>query len=348
MKRFFALFLAVAMLTTCTLQISAKSADEMKSSLTSWLLSNVTVPKTADGQDSVLDWSIVALARGGERVLSREYKKYVKEAVRKNAGSLYLSDSARYAISAGAVGLDASNVGGVDLISKITNADLTLEAFTASIAFALLALDSNSFGTDGDRQKLIDILVDAQRADGGFNTYLEANAEQDFTVSGEIDATGMVLQALAPYKNDDVCAAVIDDALDFIKANKLSTAGYEAAYGIESAESASQVLIALSCLGINPLSSDYMSGENDIIDALSAFLNNDGGGRCWDGSSNKMTSYQMLMALTAFERFEKNMTGLFDMSRYGIISTNIMYSAFGAALPKFASFICLVLGFFLG
>lgn len=347
MKRFFALFLAVAMLTTCTLQISAKSADEMKSSLTSWLLSNVTVPKTADGQDSVLDWSIVALARGGERVLSREYKKYVKEAVRKNAGSLYLSDSARYAISAGAVGLDASNVGGVDLISKITNADLTLEAFTASIAFALLALDSNSFGTDGDRQKLIDILVDAQRADGGFNTYLEANAEQDFTVSGEIDATGMVLQALAPYKNDDVCAAVIDDALDFIKANKLSTAGYEA-YGIESAESASQVLIALSCLGINPLSSDYMSGENDIIDALSAFLNNDGGGRCWDGSSNKMTSYQMLMALTAFERFEKNMTGLFDMSRYGIISTNIMYSAFGAALPKFASFICLVLGFFLG
>lgn len=346
MKKIIAVLLAAVMLISCTVQASAYTPEEMQRSLRSWMILNVAVPET-DEQSSNVDWTVMALSRGGVFNKNEDYKTYVARAVAANANSLYLSDSARFVLAAGAVGLDVRDIGGIDLIKKIEVADLTQEAYTASIAFALMALDSNGFGTDADRQELVDILLDAQRNDGGFNTYLDADDSQSWTVDGEIDATGMTLQALAPYKDDTDCADAIDDALNFIKGSKLNTAGY-AAYGSESAESTSQVLIALCCLGINPLSAEYMSGENDILEALSAFVNQDGGGRCWNGSSNVMTSYQIYMAVTAYERYSDGEAGIYDMSCLEILRTQMMYSDFGQALPKITSFSWSVIKFFCG
>lgn len=347
MKKVLALLMAVMMVFAFTAQVSALGAPEMKAGLKGWLLSNVSVSAVDGSQNPNIDWTFTALKRSGVNTLDKAYKDYVKKAVGENADSLYLSDCARYVLAVGAAGLNVKNIGGVDLIKKITSADLTAEFFTAGLAFALIALDSNSFGTDADRGKIIDLLIEAQRDDGGFNTYLEADAEQSWTVDGEIDATGMVLQALAPYKTDTKCASVINDALQFIKTNKLPTAGYES-YGSESAESTSQVLFALCSLGIDPLTSDYMSGGNNIIDALSAFIQTDGGGRCYDGTSNVMTSYQMLMAIDAYERYGRDMSGVYDMSSLELLRTKILYSNFGETMPRFAAFICTVIGFFWG
>ncbi len=336
--------LSLAVLLSCTVVSQAKSSEEMISSLCGWLEKNISVAG-ADGKvDSYLDWTVFATMRNGNKSLVDDYKSYIGAAV-KNEKLLYLSDYARLALTASAVGLDTENVGGTDLTAKILGCNFDNEVYSSSIAYALIALDSTGANTAAVRKTLKDILADSQRTDGGFNTYLAADSNASWTIGGEVDATAMVLQALAPYQNEKAIKPVVSKALAFIKTAKTENGDYES-WGSANAESTAQVLAALCELGTNPLSKEYMGSKNTIIDALSTYINPDGGARCWDGSSNIMTAYQMLCGLSAYERYERGYVGLYDFSCLLPGCTCICHTAFGEKVPELAAFFCRVKGFF--
>lgn len=330
-----------------TINAAAITSSETADKLAEWLPKNITVAQTGEKIDSYLDWTVFAMARNGYTDYNNAYKAYIGNAVSKNWESLYLNDYARISLAVMSVGMNATDISGKNLIDAIEKTDFTKETYTGSVAYALIALDSAKSNNNTARNALKNILVNAQRTDGGFNSYIAADEASYWTLSGETDSTGIVMQALAPYKSEESVKKTIEKAITFIKGEQMDDGGF-GSWGSGSAESTSMILAGLCAIGENPDS--YTKNGKTMIDALSAYINEDGGGKCWDGSSNIMTSYQMLMALSAYERFKDGKIGLYDMSCLSPKCNSIEHIAFFEKLPKLSEFICRIIvnicGFF--
>ncbi len=87
-------------------------------------------------------------------------------------------------------------------------------------------------------------LLSMQLADGGWALRGEA---------GDVDVTAMTLQALAPYYADKQAVRdAADAAITFLSDKQLVSGDFES-FGTQNVESAAQVLIALTAIGIDPL-----------------------------------------------------------------------------------------------
>ncbi len=330
--------------------VSASAADtgKMKSDLSGWLRKNISVPASDDETDSYLDWTVFALARNGCSFDNKAYGKYIKGTLNKNWDSLYLNDYARIALAVMAAGMNAEDVGGKNLIEAIEKTDYSKELYTGSVAYALIALDSANSKNESSVNSLKKILIDAQRPDGGFNSYLTADDSAYWTLSGETDSTGIALQALGSFKSEPDVRAAVDKAIQFIKGEQMDT-GCFGSWGSPSAESTSMILAGLCAVGEDP--DKFVKNNYSAVDSLQSFVNEDGGGKCWDGSSDIMTSYQMLMGISAYERFKNGKVGLFDMSCLSPDCNSIEHIELfekipflGQLLCKIVSLICELLG----
>jgi len=284
--------------------IAAKIAD--------WQIKNAPGDLNSTDINGDIDWAAFANARAGFTGF-QDYLQYINAAVSAHYGDLYLSDLARIALAVGATGGDANSVGGHDLIADIAATDFSSQTFTASISYSLLALNSKDYGEQTAADALVQILLTAQRADGGFNYLLKLDPANSYSTDSDVDTTAMVLQALAPYAGDTAVDAVIAQATAFVKAGQTATGGFGGAWG-ESPDSTSMALTALCALGIDPLGTDYVVGGKTILDAVAAYQNADGGINGFDGKSNTISSYEMLYALSAYIRFAEDSASLFDFS----------------------------------
>lgn len=310
-----ALLLALILTLSLGMQAFAATPAEMSNSLSAWLKANVKVADTPEDElDGLLDWTVLNLSRAGQSDMNADYAAYIEKAAAANADNMDLAAYARLALTRIAAGQNPRNIGGVNAISKILSTKYDKEAYTAPLAYALITLDSRGYFAISQRLDIINVILASQRADGGFNYALEDDGS-GYTTDGDIDTTAIVLQALAPYYryNNKVTVAV-NKALAFIKAQTMPDGGY-GFYGMGSAESTAQVLTALCELKINPLSPAYLSSEGkNMVDALSTYINPDGGGRSYDGSSNIMTSQQMLMGVTAYQRYQNGQRSFYNFT----------------------------------
>lgn len=341
--RFISLLLSLVMLFG--INAAAYSANEMADSVTTWLQKNITVEEAAKENtiDSYLDWTVFATARYGCNSYADDYKNYIGDAVSKNFDSLYLSDYARIALAAMSVGLNPKDIGGKNLLEAIAKTDYSAEAYTGGLFYALIALEAARYDRDA-QDVLLNVILNSQRDDGGFNSYVKADPSAYWTVSGEPDSTGMALQALAAFAGNDKVDVAIEKAVNFAKANQLDDGGY-GAWGV-SAESTAQIMLGLCAIGVDPLGKDFTKGQNNMLSSLSSFINEDGGARCWDGSSNIMTSYQLLMAVDAYERFANNDEDIYALSLLDNIKHAIGSSGIGTAVPAIANIAILIVEFF--
>lgn len=319
---------------------SATDTGKIKSDLSGWLQKNISVPVSDDKIDSYLDWTVFALARNGYTSDNESYKRYIKGALNKNRNSLYLNDYARIALAVMAVGMNAEEVGGINLIDAIEKTDYSKELYTGSISYALIALNSANSKNESSVNSLKNILMNAQRPDGGFNSYLTADNGAYWTLSGETDSTGIALQALGNYKSEPDVKVAIDKAIQFIKNEQMNT-GCFGSWGSPSAESTSMILAGLCAVGEDP--EKIISNNHSVVDSMQSFVNEDGGGKCWDGSSDIMTSYQMLMGISAYERFKNGKVGLFDMSCLSPDCNSIEHIVLFEKIPLLGELLCKVI-----
>jgi hypothetical protein len=265
------------------------------------------------------EWVILGLARGEN--LSDEaratYLKNLAALLESNSGVLSSSRYTEYSrviLALTALGVDATDFAGYDLTKPLVQYDKVTSQGINGAVFALIALDTGSYplaySTDsanqGSRERYVDFILAREIAGGGF------------ALTGSTpdpDVTAMVLQALLPYQNDTAVATVIDRALIALSSRQSSDGGF-ISWGAASVESAAQVLVVLSALGI-PLDDErFVKNGRTVYDALTSFLVDDKTGFKHDatGGVNGMATQQGSYALVALYRSLVGLTSLYDMS----------------------------------
>lgn len=260
------------------------------------------------------EWMVIGLARSGRTVPAGYYDnvvEYVKAKADANERlhPTKVTDNARVILALTAIGKDVTNVGGHNLLKGLDSMDYVQAQDINGPIFTLIALDSHNYPTMGDvtREKLIQVILDAQLNDGGWG--LSAD-------KADPDMTAMAIQALAPYyKTNETVKAAVDKALEALSALQHSDGGFDS-WGTVNSESCAQVIVALTALGIDPTAdSRFVKNGHTVLDALAGFYVTGGGFRhTADGERNDMATEQGYYALAAYYRFANTQTRLYDMS----------------------------------
>lgn len=259
------------------------------------------------------EWNVFLMERMGRTVSAQQKQSYLDSIIKtytnpKNS-ALKPTTIARVVLAVTALGEDAANVGGVDLIDLLCRGKFMTAGSNEPI-WALIALDSAGYtvpaGAAWDRQKLIDRALTYQNPDnGGFG--LNGNDEVG------TDMTAMAIQALAPYRKDPKVQTAIDAGLGYLKQEMDRNCDFG------TSETIAQVIIALGCLDQDPLdpaNGFVRSSARDLVTALCAYRMDDGGFRhlMAENKSQNMSTLQALMAFESYRRVKAGQPNLYDMT----------------------------------
>ena len=260
------------------------------------------------------EWMTIGLARSGRAVPAGYYDnvvEYVKAMADANERlhRAKVTDNARVILALTAIGKDVTNVGGHNLLKGLDNMAYVQKQGINGPIFTLIALDSHNYPTMGDvtREKLIQVILDAQLPGGGWNLSGE---------NADTDMTAMAIQALAPYyKTNETVKAAVDKALEALSALQQGDGGF-GSWGTVNSESCAQVIVALTALGIDPATdSRFVKNGSTVLGALASFYVTGGGFKhTADGERNGMATEQGYYALASYFRFVNGQTSLYDMS----------------------------------
>lgn len=289
----------VFVLVICALPASALSADiKSKYFETEKYLSDSLSPQVGSIGG---EWAVIGLARSGK--LNDEQKQTYYEAVKSYVeanGSAKLnnrksSDNSRVVLALSAIGKNAENIGGYNLVEPLTDFDYVKKQGINGVIWALIALDSCCYHTSNSiRDDLIGEICGSQHPDGSWG--LDETADPD--------VTGMAVQAIAPYMQyDDKIQNAVDNAFAWIhNLNNIDSL---------SPESCAQLIVAAAYNGIIP---DVDERFLCIIDCLIRYSVENGFSHTLNGEYNQMATEQAFYALTACERVSRGQAALYDMT----------------------------------
>lgn len=256
------------------------------------------------------EWLILSLRRGstGLPVACRDaYLRNAEAYVKACGGVLHArkyTEYSRVVLALSALGLDAADFAGYDLIAPLTDTEKVSAQGVSGVSFALMALDGAGLSNDAVRKTYIDLLLSRERANGGWSLTGD---------SGDADVTAIVLQALAPYRDDASVSAAVDRALDRLSALQSSDGGY-GTLGTPTCESCAQVVIALCTLGISTEDSRFVKNGRSAADAMLSYFDGTAFRHLRDGVKDGIASEQAMCALAALWRQEKGLSSLYDFS----------------------------------
>ena len=332
MRKLMSLLLSVILLLALAAPVGAASSRELDAAVSgaaAYLLRTVRSPEvgTLGGE-----WSVIGLARSGHSVPDSWFESYhrnVTRYVRERGGVLderRLTEYSRVILAMTAAGFDPRDVAGHDLTVPLGDFDRVIWQGVNGPIFALLALDSLGYDiprnpsarTQATRELFVAEILRRQTPDGGWNLSAGANgAEVGRNERGDADLTGMALQALAKYQDDPTVRAATNRALRFLSRTQDASGGFSSglAGGEPTVESAAQVLVALTELGIPVNDPRFVKNGNTIVDNILSFQNADGSFSHSPGSNEPslMATEQALYGLVAAQRAAGGMNSLYRM-----------------------------------
>ena len=306
---------------------NAQGYQTQLQSVLAYIRSSVT-PKA--NQSTNGDWAVMALARAGlsSDADKRWYAGYADELAKllaANGGSFETTnENARLVLALTALGQNAKAymVGGetYDLVTPLTaktgSAYKATVPGTTSAAFAIIAIDSAPY-TVADTAAvpaMIQYLLSMQNPSGAWKI-------NDKNPADNVDATAMVLTALAPHKSETGVQAAIDKALTYL----------EGLTGYGNACTDAQLVTAYSALGIDCTDARYARGGKNPLTSLLSYQTASGGFSLDSTASNARVSprptEQAAYALVAYDRFKRGVKSLYDMSD----AVDLLPAASGAA-----------------
>lgn len=211
------------------------------------------------------EWAVIGLSRAG-LLTDKTAVAYEQTAADYAAGAVSgrldrakSTENSRTILGLTAAGYNAAAVAGVDLTSGLSDMNyLRIQGLNGPI-WALIALDCHGYdipqcaegGEQTTRAGLVAEILTSQCSDGGW------------TLAGDtadVDMTAMALTALAAYKEDDEVKAAVDAALVYLSDAQQEDGGF-ISWGEPNSESCSQVIVALTALGIDPTSDERFIKE---------------------------------------------------------------------------------------
>ena len=265
------------------------------------------------------DWIVFGLARAGADLSENYFGRYynaVEAAVQAAGGMLdenRYTEYSRLILALTAIGRDPQNVGGYDLLLPLADLEKTTAQGVNGAAFALLALvcggyelpQNSAAAVQATRDGYVDAILTRQNADGGWS--LGGGASDP-------DLTAMALQALARYRSRADVSAAVEAGL-FCLSQMQEENGAFSSWGTESSESVSQVLTALTELGLSLDDARFVKNGQTLEDVLLRFAQDDGSfAHTPEDGGNLLATTQAFYALTALQRARDGKPTLYDMS----------------------------------
>ncbi|MCM3629921.1 DUF4430 domain-containing protein [Paenibacillus glycanilyticus] len=279
------------------------------------------------------EWTVLGLARSGIPVSDSYFSKYysnVEQSVKEKQGKLHsvkYTEYDRVILALTAIGKDVHNVAGYNLTKPLADYETVIKQGINGPIFALIALDSNGYSIPTDasvktqttKELLVDFILSREIESGGW-ALGEKPSEAD------PDITAMVLQAFAPYyASNTTVKEAVDRGTAWLSKAQRADGGY-ASGGAVNSESASQVVVALTALGIDPhTDTRFVKNGHSVLNALLSYSASDGGfyhvksgstgnGGAQPGEVDLMATDQAFYALVAYDRFKSGIKRLYDMT----------------------------------
>ena len=261
------------------------------------------------------EWDVYSLTRSGAGLTDKEKNDYynsIVEKVKDWDNTTKPTDISRVMLALSSIDKDVKNVGGVDLEKILINNE-GLKNGSNEYAYALIAL--KAAGSDLSlytKNNLVEGLITFQNADGGFTLFPGGK-------SG-IDTTAIAIQALGLYRQQTMATFAlapndvetsINNALEYLKKEYART-------GLDTgnSESTSQVIIALTTLGIDLENEPgFVRGKDNLVTVLMKYYV-EGEGFIHTKTLNKvdkMATVQAFQALESFRRFKENEPSYWEM-----------------------------------
>ncbi len=221
------------------------------------------------------------------------------------------TEYSRVILALTAIGKNPTDVAGYNLAEPLANFEGTIFQGINGPAYALIALDSGNYevpkvkghGTQATREMYVDYLLSKEVEGGGWSLSGSGTAD--------VDATAIVLQALARYQSNEDVQAAVERGVDAL-AGLQNEEGKYTSYDVESSESLAQVIVALTELGIDVTDARFVKDGKTLADRLLEFRAEDGGFKhTLDGESDMMATEQAFYALVGLNRVAQGMSSLF-------------------------------------
>lgn len=334
-KKITAAVLAVSLLFLFS--VSPLAAEDglnaLISDVAAYLVSNVPEPTYGSVGG---EWLVFGLKRSEEPIDNSYFEKYfqnVEAYIKSQNGVLSerrYTDYARVLIALTALGKDPRDVAGYNLLEPLGDFNKTVKQGINGAIFALIALDFGNYEmpvaegavNQAEREMYVDFILNGEISGGGWAFFGD---------TPDADITAMALQALSSYQSDTRVKDATDRALTKLSEMQTENGGY--AYGgEENAESAAQVLVALSSLNIPATDARFVKNGHTLVDnLLSFYVNGSGFKHVLSGEVNQMATEQCFYALVAANRLEKGESALYRITNVQKNPTSI---ADNAKAPK--------------
>jgi len=291
------------------------------------------------------EWAIIGLARSGYDVPDTYYQNYyatVEAYVKECKGVLderKYTEYSRVIVALTSIGKDPANVAGYNLLTPLGDFDKTILQGLNGPIWALIALNSGSYTmpknveakTQATRQMYVDEILSRQLKNGGWSL----NGKGGGSGAADPDITGMALQALVKYVNQDSVKTAVDKALSCLSGMQDSNGGFSSSWSESSSESVVQVLVGLCELGVSIDDSRFVKNGKTLTDKLLTYRNSDGSFKhtADSGGNNQMSTEQAFYGLVAALRAEEGKNSLYRMSDAINVGGTGSKPATGAGLP---------------
>ncbi|MGN1118326.1 MAG: hypothetical protein ACI4RU_06910, partial [Acutalibacteraceae bacterium] len=310
--RITALFVCVIMCISCTFTAFVSYAVSSSSQIKAQIDSIISYKQKSEGAKTVqslvsdvlskqvgvgAEWYILSLVLYNPSLDYSEYRSALEKYVSSGAGNP--TEREMYALLLAATGYSGNYIG--DIIESSTG-KLGIMSYIYSLHLLNLGYKAQTV----TKQAVITELLSRQKSDGGFA--VSGNY-------GDVDTTAMTLQALSQNVSDSKVNAAINKALSFLS-SRLDENGEYSSYGAVNSESTSQVIIALSALGIDlEKDSRFIKNGKTLIDTLLSYKMSDGSfSHIHEKGSDSYATVQALSAFVAYYRFLTGKGSLYKFS----------------------------------
>ena len=327
MKRYLSLFLILLILFGSAVTTYANvDIDTVVADTASYLYQTVKDPQVGSIGG---EWAILGLARSGIKLPDEYYENYysnVEEYAKERQGNLHdkkYTEYSRVIVALTAIGKDPKNVGGYNLLLPLGDYEKTIWQGMNGPIWALIALDSGNYEipknpdakVQATRELYVNRILDCQLPDGGWSLFGGTELAEAGAYTSDPDVTGMALQALSNYRDDERVQKAIDTALEAMS-NMQDEKGGFSSWGTKNSESCVQMLVALCELDISIDDPRFVKNGYTALDNLmtyyqtgNGFLHTEGG-----NGSNLMATEQAFYGIVAVKRAMDGKNSLYDMS----------------------------------
>lgn len=319
MKKIISIFLSFTILFSLSLSAFAYDTNKVNATLESvgnYLYETVKEPQVGSIGG---EWAVLGLARCDMDIPDEYFENYYQRVTRyvKDCGGVLhnkkYTEYSRVIVALTAIGKNPKDVAGYNLLAPLGDYEKTIWQGVNGAIWALIALDSGNYGMPNNpsakvqatREMYINHILEKQTPDGGW------------ALSGDVadpDVTGMTLQALSKYQNNEKVKTATEKALNCLSKMQKENGGFSS-YETENSESCVQVLVALCELGISVDDVRFMKNGKSVLDNLFTFYDNGKGFKhIHEDSTNLMATEQCFYALVALKRANEGRNTLYDMS----------------------------------